>query len=119
RAERRQVEPFPDLLLNLFAAPGRVDRDHALFAAEDLKYRVGLLVVLPQPDRERLLGAVLPGHQRRAANITAAGDARAAGDPVVVHPAARAQPPGEHAPADLAVGQVEVDHAVDVIALEE
>src|SRR5262249_62319801 len=47
RAERRQVEPFPDLLLNLFAAPGRVDCDHALFAAEDLKYRVGLLVVLP------------------------------------------------------------------------
>ena len=41
------------------------------------------------------------------------------GDQVVVHAAARAEPPGQHPAPDLAVGHVEVDHPVDVVALQE
>src|SRR6266699_616438 len=119
RAEGRQVELGPDLMLNVPGARRGIDGEHVLLAAEDGQHGVGFLVVLAEPDRQCLLSVVLPRHQGRAAHVTAPGLARAAGDQVVVHAAARAEPPGQHAPADLAVGEVEVDHPVDVVALEE
>jgi hypothetical protein len=40
-------------------------------------------------------------------------------DQVVVETALRAEPSRQHTPLDLLVGQEQVDHAVDVVALEE
>src|SRR5262249_27747148 len=94
-------------------------RDHVLLAREQLQHRVGLLVVRTQPHRERLVGGVLTGDQGAAADVAGALLRRARGDEVVVQAAARAQAPGEHPAPDLGVGQVQVDHAVDVVALQE
>src|SRR5262249_46066425 len=95
---------------------GRGARVHTLPFREQLQHRVGLLVVLTQPHRERLLGVVLTGDQGAAADVAGALLRRARGDEVVVQAAARAQAPGEHPAPDLGVGQVQVDHAVDVVA---
>src|SRR5215475_822551 len=56
RRHRGQPKALPDLLLDDLGSLPRVHREHVLLAAEDLQYGVGLLVVLPQPDRQRLLG---------------------------------------------------------------
>src|SRR6266702_3499709 len=104
RLVRRQREVLPDLLLDDLGDLPRVHREDVLLAAEDLQHGVGLLVVLPQPDRQRLLGVVLPGDQLPAARIALARDLGAAVDEVVVHPAVPAQPAVEHAPPDLGVG---------------
>ena len=98
--------------------PG-VHRDHVLLAAEDVQHGIGLHVVLAEPDGERLLGIILAPEQLAAAGVAPALVGRAVVNQAVVHPAARAQPPGEHPARDLAVGQVEVDHPVDVVALQE
>src|SRR5215831_7844778 len=116
---RREVEALADLLLDLLLAGTGVDGDHVFLAREQLQHRVGLLVVVTQPHRERLLGVVLALDQGAAADVADAFLRRAGGDEVVVQAAARAQPAGEHPPADLGVGQVQVDHAVDVVALQE
>ncbi len=97
----------------------RVHGDDVLLAPEQLEHRVGLLVVGPQPDGQRLLGVILPGHQLCPARVALAGDLRAAVDQVVVDAAVRAHPAVEHPAADLAVGQVEHDDRVDVVALQE
>jgi hypothetical protein len=54
-----------------------------------------------------------------AADVTASLDHGAIGDEVVVHAAVRAEPAAEHAPAYLVVGDLQVDHTVDVVALHE
>src|SRR5215831_9367415 len=115
----RELEAFADLLLDLLLAAAGVDGDHVLLAREQLEHRVGLLVVLAQAHRERLLGVVLALDQGAAADVAGAFLRRAGGDEVVVHTAVGAQAAGEHPAADLGVGQVQVDHAVDVVALEE
>ena len=76
------------------AGPG-VHGDDVLFAAEDLEHGIGLLVVLAEPDGERLLGVVLAPDQLAAAGVAPPVAGRAVVDQAVVHPAARAQPPGE------------------------
>src|SRR5579872_4094497 len=90
--ERRQAEVLPDLLLNDPGNGPRVHREDVLLAAEQVKRRAGLGVVVLQPDRQRLLGVVFPGDQVPAARIALPGDLRAVGDQVVVHAAAGAQP---------------------------
>ena len=76
-------------------------------------------MIIAEPDGEGLLGVVFPLDELATADVALAGHPRAAGDQVVVHAAARAQPPGEHPAADFAVGHVEVDDPVDVVALQE
>src|SRR5215470_10332921 len=115
----RELEAFADLLLDLLLAAAGVDGDHVLLAREQLEHRVGLLVVLAQPHRQCLLGVVLPLDQGAAAHVTDALLRRAGGDQVVVHAAVGAQAAGEHPAAYLGVGQVQMDHAIDVVALEE
>src|SRR6266498_1476919 len=116
---RRESQLDPDRLLHGLPAGARVDRDDVFLAAEDIEHRIGLLVIVTEPDREGFLGVVFPGDELAAADITLAGHPWAAGEQVVVHAAARAKPPGEDPSADLAVGHVEVDDAVDVVALQE
>jgi len=76
-------------------------------------------VILPEPDRQRLLGVIFPGDQLPPARVAPAGDLRAVGDQVVVHAAVAAQPAVEHPAANFAVRQVEHDDAVDVVALQD
>ena len=97
----------------------RVHGVDVLLAPENCQHGVGLVVIIPQPDRERLLGVIFPGDQLPAAHVAPAGDRRAVGDQVVVHPAVGAQPAVENPAADLAVWQVKLDDAVDVVALQE
>src|SRR5215475_11618634 len=115
----RELEAFADFLLDLLLAVAGVDGDHVLLACEQLEHRVGLLVVLAQPHRERLLGVVLALDQGAAADVAGALLRRAGGDEVVVHAAVGTQAAGQHPAPDLGVGKVQVDHAVDVVALEE
>src|SRR5215471_18044492 len=119
RLVRRQAEALPDLLLDDLRRGPRVYGVDVLLAPEDLQDGVGLVVIVPEPDRERLLGVIFPGDQLSAAYVAPVGDLRAVGDQVVVHPAVTAQPAVEDPPADLAVGQVKLDDAVDVVALQE
>src|SRR5580692_3408719 len=119
QAGGRQPEPVPDGLLDLLLCWPGVHRDDVLLAAEDLEHGIGLLVVLAEPDGERLLGVVLAPDQLAAAGVAPPVVGRAVVDQAVVHPAARAQPPGEHPARHLAVGQVEMDDPVDVVALQE
>src|SRR5580704_16485499 len=119
QAGGRQPEPVPDGLLDLLLAWPGVHRDDVLLAAEDLEHGIGLGVVLAEPDGERLLGVVLAPDQLAAARVAPPVLGRAVVDQAVVHPAARAQPPGQHPARHLAVGQVEMDHPVDVVALQE
>ncbi len=118
RLDRGQPQGLPDRPLHLVLVLGGVDLHDVLLAREDGQHRVGLLVVVAQPDHERFLGVVLAGHQRAAAHVALALFPGAL-DQVVVHAAARAQAAGQDAAADLGVGQVEVDDRVDVVALEE
>src|SRR5581483_5128496 len=115
----RQGEPLPDVLLDDVGGRPGVDRDHVLLATEQVQHRVGLLVIVAEPDREGLLGVVLPGHQLSPAGVTVAGHLGAVRDQVVVNAAPGAQPPVQHPAAHLAVRQVQVDDAVDVVALQE
>src|SRR5215472_5982526 len=118
-AIRRQSQAGADGLLDLLGIGLGVDGDHVLLAAEDVEHRVGLIVVLAEPDREGLLGVVLPPLELAAADVAFPGHLGTAGQQVVVHAAARAEPSGHDPAPDLAVGEVEVDHAVDVVALQE
>src|SRR5215472_15668543 len=59
RLERGQAQPGPDLLLHGVSRRASVHGDHVLLAPENVEHRVGLLVVVAQPHRERLLGVVL------------------------------------------------------------
>ena len=93
--------------------------DDVFLAAEHLEHRVGLLVVVAQPDGERLLGVVFPGDKLAAAGVALALGLRAVLHQVVVHAASRAEPAVEHPAPHLAVRQVELDDAVDVVALQE
>src|SRR5580698_5213133 len=77
RDERGQVQLLPDLLLDLLDRSGRVHGDHVFLAAEQVEHRVGLGVVLAQPDREGFLGVVLPLHQLSAAGVALARFGRA------------------------------------------
>jgi hypothetical protein len=96
-----------------------VDGQDQLLAPEDLEHRVGLPVPVAQAGLERLLGVVRAADQLAAADVAPALGLRPVGDQVVVHPAARAQPPREHPAAHLVVGQLEVHDGVDVVALQE
>src|SRR5690349_24132999 len=80
RLVRRQAQALPDLLLDDFRRGPRVHGVDVLLAPEDLQDGVGLVVVVPQPDRERLLGVIFPGDQLSAAHVAPAGDLRAVGD---------------------------------------
>src|SRR5579871_2249770 len=60
---RRQAQAFPDLLLHDLRRGPRVHGEHVLLAPEQVEHRLGLVVVVAQPDRQRLLGVVLPGDQ--------------------------------------------------------
>src|ERR1039457_5211396 len=115
----RQPQPLPDQLLDHLLVRRGLDDHDVLLAPEQGEHRIGLLVVVAEPDGERLLGVVLPGDQGATARVALALDRRAALDEVVVHAAAGAEPPGEHPAADLGVGQIEMDDAVDVVALQE
>src|SRR6204780_4973077 len=116
---RRQAETLPDGPLDdLRRGPG-VDRDDVLLAPELLQGRGGLLVIVPQPDGQRLLSVIFPGDKLSAAQVAAAGNLRAVRDQVVVHVAVGAQPAVEHPAAYLGVRQVKLDDAVDVVALQE
>src|SRR6516165_10232378 len=119
RIERGQAEILADLLLDGIGPGPRVDHEDVLLAPEQLDHRVRLLVIVAQPDGERLLGVVFPGDQLPAARVALARDLRAAVDQVVVDAAVGAHPAVEDAAADLGVGQVEHDDAVDVVALQE
>src|SRR6185312_14645079 len=119
RLLQRQAEALPDLLLDDLRRGPRVHGVDVLLAPEDLQDGVGLVVIVPQPDRERLLGVIFPGDQLSAAHVAPAGDLRAVRDQVVVQPAVAAQPAVEDPAADLAVRQVKLDDAVDVVALQE
>src|SRR5580658_835104 len=119
KLERRQAELVPDVLLGLLRRRSRVHRDDVLLAPEQVQHRVGLLVVVPQPYRQRLFGVVFPGDQFAAAGVAPPGHLGGAVDQVVVEAAARAQPPGKHPAADLAVRQFQRDDPVDVVALQE
>src|SRR5579862_3541363 len=115
----RQAEPLPDLGLDGLGRRPRVDGDDVLLAAEQVEHRGGLLVIVPQADGQRLVGVVFPGRQLSPAGVALPGHRRGAVDQVVVDPASLAHPAAQHPPADLAVRQVELDHAVDVVALDE
>src|SRR5579859_3815269 len=117
--ERRQAQALADLLLDGLAGRPGVNREHVLLAAEQVQGRARFRVIVPHPDHQRLLGVVLPGDQLPATRVALAGDLRAVGNQVVVHAAVRAQPAVEDPPADLAVGQVQLDHPVDVVTLQE
>src|SRR4249919_2162573 len=58
-----QPELVPDGLLALLLAGAGVHRDDVLLAAEDVQHRIGLRVVLAEPDGKRLLGVVLAPDQ--------------------------------------------------------
>jgi hypothetical protein len=92
RLVRRQAEALPDLLLDDLRRGPRVHGVDVLLAPEDLQDGVGLVVIVPQPDRERLLGVIFPGNQLSAAHVAPAGDLRVVRDQVVVQPAVAAQP---------------------------
>src|SRR6266516_3688994 len=92
RLVRRQAQALPDLLLDDLRRGPRVHGVDVLLAPENLQDGVGLVVIVPQPDRERLLGVIFPGDQLSAAHVAPAGDLRAVRDQVVVHPAVGAQP---------------------------
>src|SRR5215469_8317479 len=77
RLVRRQAEALPDLLLNDLRRRPRVHGIDVLLAPEDRQDGVGLVVIVPEPDRERLLGVIFPGDQLSAAHVTPAGDLRA------------------------------------------
>jgi hypothetical protein len=77
------------------------------FAPENLEDGLGLLVILPEPDRQRFLGVIIPGDQLPPAHVTLPGHGRAVGDQVVVHAAVAAQPAVEHPTTNFAVRQVE------------
>ena len=79
----------------------------------------GLGVVVPQPCRERVGVVVLAGHQRAAARVARVGLLGSAPEEVVVEPARRTEATGEHPARHLRVGELEQDHRVDVVALEE
>src|SRR5437868_10308365 len=111
RGHRGQPDALSDLLLDRIGRRPRVHGEHVLLAAEQLDHRVRLLVIVPQPHRQRLLGVVFPGDQFPAARIALAGHLRAAVEEVVVHAAVGAEPPAEPAAADLGVGQVEPEAA--------
>jgi hypothetical protein len=89
------------------------------FAAEDVQDGIGLLVVFAEPDGQRLQGVVLARDQLATTGVAFPLAGRAVVDQAVVHPAVRAQPPGEHPARYFAVGQVKVDHRVAVVALQE
>src|SRR5580704_3669498 len=119
KASGRYPEFVPDRLLDLLLVRPGVDRDDVFLAAEDVEHGIGLLVVFAEPDFQRVGGVILAPDQLAAADVAPPLDGRSVVDQVVVHPAARAQPPGEHPARHLAVGQLEVDHPVEVVALQE
>src|SRR5215472_3995191 len=86
--ERRQRQPVADGLLDDLGLGPRVHRDHELLAPEHLQHGIGLVVVLAQPDRQRLLGVVLALDELAAARVALARHVRAVLDEVVVHAAA-------------------------------
>src|ERR1700730_9159181 len=55
---RRQAQALPDLLLDGLGRGPRVHHEDVLLAPENLQDGLCLLVILPQPDRQRLLGVV-------------------------------------------------------------
>jgi hypothetical protein len=60
RLVRRQAQALPDLLLADLRRGPRVHGVDVLLAPEDRQDGVGLVVIVPQPDRERLLGVIFP-----------------------------------------------------------
>ena len=76
-------------------------------------------MVVEQAGLEGLRVVVLADDQRAVADVTGVVGLRAVGDQVVVEPARAAQPSGQDASHHLGIGQVEHDHRVDVVALEE
>jgi hypothetical protein len=60
RLVRRQAQALPNLLLDDLRRGPRVHGVDVLLAPEDLQDGVGLVVIVPQPDRERLLGVIFP-----------------------------------------------------------
>ena len=83
-----EVQCRPDRLLHLELLRPGVDCHDVLLAAEDVEHRVGLVVILAEPDSERFLGVVLALDELAAADVTSAFFARAGVDQVVVHAAA-------------------------------
>jgi hypothetical protein len=82
RLVRRQAQALPDLLLDDLRRGPRVHGVDVLLTPEDLQDGAGLVVIVPQPGRERLLGVIFAGDQLPAARIAPAGDLRAVGDQV-------------------------------------
>src|ERR1035441_2148883 len=73
RSAGRQAELFSDrLLYPCLARPGCAAED-VLLETEDVEHRIGLLVVLAEPDGERFLGVILPGDQLAAACVALSG----------------------------------------------
>src|ERR1019366_2746630 len=69
RVGGRYPELVPDGLLDLLLGWPGVHRDHVFLAAEDVEHGIGLVVVLAEPDGERLLGVILAPDQLAAAGV--------------------------------------------------
>src|SRR5215472_9626608 len=115
----REMQGSPDGLLDLDLVGSGIDGNDVFLALKDVEHRVGLVVVLAQPDAQRRLGIVLALDQLPAAGVALAFLIGAVVDQVVVHPAAGAEPTSHHPTPHFAVGQLEVNDAVNVVALQE
>src|SRR5215467_12633524 len=69
RLVRRQAEALPNVLLDDLRRGPRVHGVDVLLAPEDRQDRVGLVVIVPEPDGERLLGVIFPGDQLSATHV--------------------------------------------------
>ena len=79
----------------------------------------GLLAVVAQARADGLGGVVGAGHEPAAAVVADLDDLRAQLDEVVVEPAARAEPAALHPRDRRLLRQLDRDHRVDVVVLEE
>ena len=119
RGGAREVEPGADLGLDVGDRLRGIERGDELLALEQLEDRRRLGVVVAQARRQRLRLVVLARDEWSAADVADVRHLRAVGQEVPVQPASRAQPPRQHPLVHHVIGQLEVDHAVDVVALEE
>ena len=96
-----------------------VDVDHQFLATEQIEHRFGLGVVVTEAVGERFYGIVGTGDEPAATDVAGVGNHWAMVDQVVVESTIFTESTGQHTTAHHFVGYHNVDHRVDVIALEE